>query len=135
MILKCQDLVLKVSIQAQTLKAFTQNYFKESCFKGLKFLTEHSWKFIKDALGNQTFPSLISSSFVCEEMTQMLKILKIKKLLSHFLYYRFIFFHLQVHYFNTFFHIHFMDKYRWILSFTGPCFVFNFKSKKSISCF
>ena len=70
---------LKLSIEAQTLKAVIQNLFKKSCLKDLKFLKEHPWNFTKNVLWNQTFPSFfiaISYSFVYKEMMYRLRNLK-----------------------------------------------------------
>ena len=49
---------LKISVQAQTLKAAMQNYFKKSCLKDFKFLIEDLWSFTTNVLWNQTFSSL-----------------------------------------------------------------------------
>ena len=48
LILLCQDLVLKLSIQAQALKSVIQNQFKKGYFKDLTFFKEYPQKFIKN---------------------------------------------------------------------------------------
>ena len=102
----------------------------------MKFLTKLPWNLCyeictKNKLWNQTFPSLfiaIIFSFVYEERMDTLRYLK-----QYYSSCRFIFSHLQVHYFsfNNFFLVDSMNKSRLILSLAVPCFVFNFKWRKS----
>ena len=127
---------LKLSIQAQTLKAVIHNFLGKVILKiwnplqnirGILLKMYYEIKLFQVYL-LQSVPVLCIRKWCAHS-----EIWNITKFFKYFSFCQFIFYHAQVCYFlliNSSLHI-LMNKSRWILSLAVPCFVFNFKSRKS----